>query len=404
MRVRNLATTREVGRADSLGLGALGSLRTPIARYMVVGVDPRNADHLIAPDMQDREMKFSADGGTTWFPLTALTTAVTDSGRYLFHVSDQSLASVVAWDPYSACNVLVGTIQNGVIQSKDGGRTWARIEGTTPVTWISSFFFPPTGDVWISTNGRGLWTLDLDRQIETDADRCPFPVPPPGGFPPDTVIVGDPVAGVPRPFQGLGDSSVCLGCSVIVVRDGWVTEFQVSADTLREIAISGGTVSRVDRTGKELPVGVPNVYRAGDGRFRDRAVGRGIGESRRVRGLVLEGPQLRGVIAARDELPFAPPRTPAVFVHGVITSGSASTVRSGELVRVVGTQFLPPARSGQPVRILFDQEVVAERVPVRADGTFLIELPVRRPRGEVIVTVEQRDGRRLTIARTSASR
>jgi hypothetical protein len=199
----------------------------------------------------------------------------------------------------------------------------------------------------------------------------------------------------------LEDSSVCARCSVIVVKDGWVTEFQVAADTLREIAISGGTVSRVDRTGTELPLGIPNGYRAGDGRFRDRAVGRGIGASRRVRGFVLDGQRLLGVIAAREELPFSPPRTPAAFVHAVIRAGGASTVRSGELVRVVGTQFLAPARSGEPVRILFGQEVVAARVPVGADGTFAIELPVRRPRGEMVVTVEQRDGQRLTLVRAS---
>jgi hypothetical protein len=44
---------------------------------------------------------------------------------------------------------------------------------------------------------------------------------------------------------------------------------------------------------------------------------------------------------------------------------------------------------------------VAERVAVRPDGTFALELPVSRPRGEMIVSVEQRDGRRLTVARAA---
>lgn len=401
MRVRSLATTASVERADSLGLGALGSLRTPIARYMVVGADPRNANHLIAPDLEDGVMKFSADGGTTWYPHTALTTAVTDTGRYLHHVADQSLASVVAWDPYSVCNVLVGTIQNGVIQSKDGGRTWAPVKGTKPVTYISSFFFPPSGKIWISTNGRSLWRLDIDRVLDTPADRCRFPDPPPGGFPQDTGVISDPGGNAPlRIFQGLEDTSVCAGCSVIVVRDGWITDFQVANDTLRQVAISGGTVSQVDRSGREVPLTVPNAYRAGDGRFRGRAVARGIGEARRVRGLVVDGQRLRGVISARDALPFAPSRTPAVFIRSVAPSGSASTVQIGQPVRVTGAGFLPPGRMGQPVRVLFDNGVVAERVPVRGDGTFSVDLPVARSRGEMVVTVEQLDGRRLTLART----
>ncbi|MEP7345808.1 MAG: hypothetical protein ABI877_11090, partial [Gemmatimonadaceae bacterium] len=226
MRAKNIATTATVFRADSLGMGAIGSLRTPIARYLAFGVDPRNADHLLAPDIQNAQMKFSADAGVTWFSLPQLTQAVTDSGRFLFSISDQSLASVISWDPYDACTVLVGTIQNGVILSKDGGSTWAQIKDTEVATYISSFFFPPTGEIWISTNGRGLWTLKLDRRGNTDAGRCPFPVPPPGGLPADTTVVFDPGGGAVRPFAGLQDTVVCPRCSVVVVRGGWVTGYE----------------------------------------------------------------------------------------------------------------------------------------------------------------------------------
>jgi hypothetical protein len=69
-----------VSRADSAGMKGLGSLRTPIARYVVFGADPRNANHLLAPDVVDMQMKFSADGGSIWFSHPALTQAVTDSG------------------------------------------------------------------------------------------------------------------------------------------------------------------------------------------------------------------------------------------------------------------------------------------------------------------------------------
>jgi hypothetical protein len=55
----------------------------------------------------------------------------------------------------------------------------------------------------------------------------------------------------------------------------------------------------------------------------------------------------------------------------------------------------------QPLRIQFDGDVVAPRVPVRADGSFSIDLPMERPRGEVVIWVEQRDGLRVTRERTS---
>jgi hypothetical protein len=53
------------------------------------------------------------------------------------------------------------------------------------------------------------------------------------------------------------------------------------------------------------------------------------------------------------------------------------------------------------LQIRFDNEVVAPRVPVRADGTFSIDLPMDRPRGEVVIWVEQRDGLRVTRERMS---
>jgi hypothetical protein len=100
-------------------------------------------------------MKFSSDGRTNWQPVPQLTAAVTDSGRYLFSKGERSLASVVAWDPYNRCHILVGMIQNGVIRSTDGGGTWQRIEESRAITFVSSFYFPPTGDIWVSSHGRG---------------------------------------------------------------------------------------------------------------------------------------------------------------------------------------------------------------------------------------------------------
>jgi hypothetical protein len=304
---------------------------------------------------------------------------------------------VITWDPYDSCHILVGTMQNGVIRSTDGGSSWARIERSTPVTFVSSFYFPPSGPVWVSTNGRGLWNLKLDRPNGGDGRRCRFPRPPPGGLPLDTVVAVDPTTGAVQGFHGLDDPAVCAGCSVVVVRNGWVTDFQPSAEAVRELAISGGTISQLDRLGREIPLAVPNVYRPGEGRFEGRIPGRGLTGSRRVRALVLEGDRLKLMIAARGELPFAPPRTPLVFVYGAGKRGGPPGVEPGEPLRVVGTDFLPASRQGQLVRILFDREVVAQDVPVRADGSFSVELPVHHSPGEMVVTAEQRDGRRLTI-------
>jgi photosystem II stability/assembly factor-like uncharacterized protein len=398
MRASNLAGQAAVVQADGNGMGGVGSLKTPIARYVVFGVDPNDPNHLIAPDVENAAMKFSADGGMTWYPLPQLTNAVTSNGAFLFQLSEFSLASVVAWDPNDSCHILVGTIENGIIRSTDGGSTWTQIPESQAVTFTTSFYFPPTGAIWVSTTGRGLWTLSLDRQKGGTSGRCHFPDPPAGGIGGSGGVILDPNNGSRQPFRGMDDPAVCPECSVVVMRNGWVTDIRQSGGSIQEIAISGGTISQIGRTGREIPLAIPNAYRAGDPKLDGRFSLRGLGEGERVRGLVVEGSRLRSLIVASTELPFAPARVPMVYAFSSRTGGSI--VRSGETVRVIGMNFLPSTQPDQGVRILFDDKQAAEGVEVGPDGSFKLDLPVRRSRGEVLIRAEQRDGNRLTTEST----
>lgn len=182
VRVQDVAGQAIVRSADSMGLGSIGLLRTFQATYTVFGADPANANHLLAADLTSKQMMASADGGLKWFSVPALTNAVTDTAKFLFGKDIVSFATVIAWDPTNSCHILVGTLQNGVIRSADGGLTWKRVAGSEVVTYVSSFFFPPTGEIWMSSYGRGLWTLSVDRKRPAGS-RCAFPSPP-GTVPP----------------------------------------------------------------------------------------------------------------------------------------------------------------------------------------------------------------------------
>lgn len=399
-RATNIASQGVVTAADANGTISLGSLRVPIARYIVFGVDPNIPSHLIAADADAQEMKFSRDGGATWHLLPQLTQAVTGNGQYLFTLSELTLASVIAWDPFDSCHILVGTIQNGIIESTDGGNSWAQIPGSKNVTFVSSFYFPPTGAVWVSTNGRGLWTLNLTRHSGPTAPRCEFPggrIAPPVVEPP---LYIDFATGSSQPFQGPGEPTVCAGCSIVVVHNGWITNLEMSDDNLHEIAISGGTISQIDKSQREIPLTVPNVYRPGNGKLSGRIKARDSLGSRRVRALILEGNHLKALIASNVELSFGPSRTPLVFVSNAARAG-ALEISSGELVRVVGSNFVPASRGGGPVTILFDGEPTGKTAPVKADGSFSIDIPVTHLPGELLVTVQQRDGQRLTSERAT---
>jgi len=337
-------------------------------------------------------MKFSADGGASWHALPQLTNAVTGNGQYLFELKDETLASVVAFDPYDSCHILVGTIQNGIQRSTDGGNTWALVDGSKHVTFVSSFFFPPTGDVWVSSNGRGLWRLKLNRQADAGSHRCQFPQPQ-GRVPPVLPPIAIDAAGASHDFKGLDDAVVCAECKVIVVRDGWITNLDERDGTLQGFAISGGSVAEIDRNGREVPLAIANTYGPGNGRPERAAKSLAAGDARRVRAIVLEGGTVKAVIASEQALAFEPARTPRVFAQNADPHAVPSIVGSGEAVRVSGAGFVP----GNPVTIRFDGVEVRRDVEVGADGTFSVTLPVAHTPGELDVTAEQRDGKRTTI-------
>ena len=81
IRASAVSGTPVVTAADQNGMGTIGLLRTGQARYAVVGVDPKEPNHLLAHDIFSGT-KASRDGGVNWFALPALDAAVTDTGKF----------------------------------------------------------------------------------------------------------------------------------------------------------------------------------------------------------------------------------------------------------------------------------------------------------------------------------
>lgn len=375
-----------VRAADVAGIGTIGVLRTGQARYAVVGVDPKAPDHLLAHDIFSGT-KASRDGGLTWFSLPALDAAATDSGRYLPSMNSAPFVSTIAWDPTNSCHILVGTMQNGVIRSADGGLTWAQVPGSKRATIVTSFFFPPAGPIWMSTYGRGLWRIQSDRSLPTSG-RCEFPQPP-GGVPQPNPVVITGTEGSPRPFDGLQDTLVCATCTVLLVHDGWVTDVEGDG-SVRTVAVSGGHVEQRQRNGREAPATVTNIVRERESDELRRRVGARGTEELRVRGLILDGARLVAYIAGSGPLSVVPLRNPAVFVR----------TSTGDETQILGFGFLS-GQGDRGVTLMIEGETVATNVAVRADGTFDARVRVRRPPGWVVVSAVQRDGLRTTTATTN---
>lgn len=126
-------------RNDEVGQGFMGKIL----------VDPRNPDHVIAPDMQAGAAE-SNDGGKTWNVLGGGSGAVWTS-----------------WDPTHIDDIIV--IAGGAAErSSDGGETWDAIEvpaGASivefspgePQTLYAAVHRDPKAHIWMSTDDAKTW-------------------------------------------------------------------------------------------------------------------------------------------------------------------------------------------------------------------------------------------------------
>lgn len=377
-----------VVEAADRGLGSLGIFPTMFAWYPVLGVDPSNPDRLIAPDVDSGTMKRSFDGGRSWRVDEPLTRRVTEDGLYRFHVVGGGvgfpLVHAIAFDPDNACHILVGTAQNGVIRSADGGAGWERVTRSKRIWNLSSFWFPPSGPVLVSSYGRGLWKLGVGR-------AAGVPCPPPArtvGVEPGLRLV-DLVTGGRRELAG-PTLPECPRCTLIVARHGAVTALDLEDGRVTGFAVSGGSVEQRDARGRPMPLAVANRYRPGPlDPGREARLAEAV-DGERLRGLVLEGGRLRGVVVGEGELAGIEGPVPYVRVITATMLGGVPSIERTGRIEVHGEGFVP----GLPVCVgVLDQTREAQ---VGADGRFRLALEVRGPLGDHEVVVEQRQGRRLT--------
>lgn len=143
----------------SLGIRGLQFLWTP-----VFGVNPNHPNHIIAPDIVSKKVRFSLDGGVSWQDDNVLTDLITDGGTYEFF--DRNLTggglmiTEVSFNPDFPNHILIGTRHAGIFKTSDGGLTWEKIKNTWTIPYITSFFWDtPNNQVIVSSFGRGLYKL-----------------------------------------------------------------------------------------------------------------------------------------------------------------------------------------------------------------------------------------------------
>jgi photosystem II stability/assembly factor-like uncharacterized protein len=155
----------------------------------VFGVDPKDSQHLIAPDVINGKIMESHDGGDNWSEIPGVTSLITDAGRFQssagadpfnvgifpafsFDVGPFPFASHVSFSSDDPNSVAIGTQQNGLFVSRDRGATWTKVPNSERATAITTVDWMSPTDAFVSTLGRGLWKLTGSRVVTSVRPLC----------------------------------------------------------------------------------------------------------------------------------------------------------------------------------------------------------------------------------------
>jgi len=299
----------------------------------VFAVNPQNANQMIAVDIGDEQVKYSIDSGASWHADQSLTTMISDSGKYRFLSADgHSLISVVGWDPDAPCHILVGARQGGIYETSDGGDSWRHVSGSEAIPEVSSFYFPPQGHIIVSSFGRGLWELHVDRRQAT----CN----PHRGVRLQAVIrLLDPSSGAPLSSSPDGPfPERCNECSIIVARYGEVGAVDIRDGRLLRFVLRRGMVYQFDRSGSEIALQIPNVEFSELKDSWPTAVAQQLADDQ-VKGLVVREDRLVALVVSQRELQLKPRRVPKTTVTGARTAYGVVVAGNGDQLTLVGEGF-----------------------------------------------------------------
>jgi hypothetical protein len=345
----------------------------------VLGVDPWHPNHLLAPDVINQTMLESTDGGVTWTEMTQLTQQVTDSGtlnfrgRQFFNQNaDQypadffpiSLVSAISFYPEGPDQVALGTTQNGIFLSQDGGKIWIKVPGSEKATLITSIYWRSANDLIVSTYGRGLWRVswkNIGKKLECGSAECThvyYQRPPrPHPSPYDLVIMafGGRIRGVRLQDGIVGE---------IFVQPGTTLTYGVDTGEVPDIKVTDTTASMRSLGAARLPAaprGSPVISGLTLTRIGRQAALEGVLFSRGPRSLFT--PPARQPAVVRSAVQAA--ARPGPFLQAL----SATERAPGEEIRLQGSDLPAGVRAELRMDGLPMMTVTAE-----ADGTFTASL------------------------------
>jgi hypothetical protein len=368
-------------RQDNRG-GSLGVRATEFDWHPVYGVDPRDPDFLIAPDVVNETVWISTQGGQSWFPDDELTDRVTQGGTLLFYENNpgQVQVTAIAFSPYERNLIMVGTREAGVIYSDDRGTSWHTVPGSETMLYVTDFVFTQgetqRNIVYAATYGRGLWQIDMRRRHRLrDLNICGFKF----GFC-SLRVFADPARNVIQDFPW-------QEYNVLAVFGGRINGLLRSGEQIKSITVTPNSSYRFYARND---IAMPEITESkeGVGFENDEAAGSALKNQEIITGIILKDDgQVAGYLTnveefKADQEPLAPKTGKEVpadkpgsgLPYLSISTGSLlgpGMVQVGGTIRLLGAGFMQAA----PVELRLDGKRQAE-IKVAKDGRASYKIQV----------------------------
>lgn len=382
---------------------------------------PGDPGFLIAADVDTNEMKKSTTGGANWTTDPLLTSLITDydpvanRNRLHFYVDDiyvGSQAQVICFNPYNNDEIYIGTIEAGIIYSRDSGESWNRIEGSRKINYVNSMGFTRDGMVYFGSSARGLWEFNSRRFV-----NYPFYI-----FIDTGIVVTDPATGTSNvPIGSLGPDK-CPACRLDILKKGAIKNLQIFNDRNLTVFVSDMNslfTFNADAKGSE---NLKFVEASSLDTEMHPLINQVEKSNRIVKGLITEYGKIKALITTEprmEDIPASlffrsdmltkadlknyvapPPPTlklspayehynPVVKVDKEIP-GYMAVVKQGDSITLRGSGFASPGKENNLITVWVGNQMITEKLAADSDGAFSIKLEVPRRAGPLRITVSQK--------------
>jgi len=379
------------------GINGLSTRNDGIKNRAMLAVKPDNPNLLLSVEAYSSQVMISIDGGDTWDAVQQVSDLIA-SNRLSLSPFIGTQVQVIKFNPYRPDDVYIGTIQSGVFNSTDGGRTWGRLDGSARVKWVNDFAFDLDGMVYVSSGATGLWKYNSRRLTRYPSFFVND----------DRLLIVDPATGARVPIGDLGPDR-CPACRLFVMGRGTINSFRFNENKIMEFGVSDPQ-SLYNYSLKDVDVTEDVLFRKENISFTkmNKPLMQSIPKGYLVKGVITNMQDIKAYILAPGDfagIPYsmfkAKPGMP-VDNHQILINGKAADLvgilKPDAGIIISGEGFI----SSSVLSIWFDDVLLTNNVTITTGGSFKAPVKIPAMAGRHNLTFIQGAGKNIQMTKVKA--